>query len=287
MKSIGLYEKVERGSAGFPIQYYYVSKEHISYEMPAHWHREFEILRVKRGSMHLYLNGVDYSLKRGDIALIGGGVVHSGKPDDCVYECVVFDLNMLCRSGADALLTYILPIINGAIPANCLLKEDNGIVYITACSLIDSLSKHSEYYEFSVYANLYRLFGLLLENDFFETERQSKRNEHQSEIMTTLLNWIEKHYPEHISLAEMASLCGMNEKYLCRLFKSYTNRTPMDYVNRFRIDCSAREIALNNCTVTEAAFECGFNDLSYFSRTFRKYKGVTPKQYAVKYKNLR
>ena len=153
MKNIGLYENVERGSAGFPIQYYYVNKEHISYEMPAHWHREFEILRVKRGSMHLYLNGVDYSLERGDIALIGGGVVHSGKPDNCVYECVVFDLNMLCRSGADALFAYILPLINGAIPVNCLLKADNGIVYITACSIIDSLSRKSEYYEFSVYAN--------------------------------------------------------------------------------------------------------------------------------------
>lgn len=284
MKNDGLYEKIERGSEGFPIQYYPVNKEHISYEMPAHWHNEFEILRVKRGKLRLYLNGVEYSLERGDIALIGGGVVHSGKPSECVYECVVFDLNMLCRSSTDATFPKILPVINGAIPANCLLRAEDGMVYITACALIDTLCGRSEYYEFSVYSYLYRLFGLLLEGGCFKTDRQPRRGSHQSEIMVTLLNWIEKHYSEHISLTEMASLCGINEKYLCRLFKSYTNRTPMDYVNRFRVDRSALSLAVNNRSVTEAAFENGFNDLSYFSRTFRKYKGVTPKKYAADHK---
>ena len=71
----------------------------------------------------------------------------------------------------------------------------------------------------------------------------------------------------------------MNEKYLCRFFKAYTSYTPIDYVNRLRIEKAADDLRLLHRSVTEAAFANGFNDSAYFSKLFRQIKGVSPKVY--------
>ena len=75
----------------------------------------------------------------------------------------------------------------------------------------------------------------------------------------------------------------MNEKYLCRFFKSYTGQTPIEYINRLRIDRACFEMTVNRMNVTDAAYECGFNELSYFSKMFKRYKGVTPGQYKQRF----
>ena len=72
----------------------------------------------------------------------------------------------------------------------------------------------------------------------------------------------------------------MNEKYLCRFFKDYTSRTPIDYINNLRIEAACHELTSGDMTITEAAIECGFNDISYFSKMFKKYKGITPREYS-------
>ena len=62
-------------------------------------------------------------------------------------------------------------------------------------------------------------------------------------------------------------------------------RSPVDYLNMYRIDSACRMLRVSGCSVTEAGFSCGFNDLSYFVKTFKKYKGVTPKQYRKRYES--
>ena len=55
-----------------------------------------------------------------------------------------------------------------------------------------------------------------------------------------------------------------------------THQTPMDYLNRQRIEQSCYELSTTDDSITEIAYRNGFNDLSYFIRTFKKYKGITP-----------
>ncbi len=280
MKYTELNEKKRHGSADFPIQYYFVTQTHPQYEMQPHWHREFEMIRVISGVFRVFLNNVEYELLAGDIALVNCGVLHRGEPENCVYECVVFDLSMLRRRRDDAVAELILPLMNGTHTANGLLHRDHGILYVTAASLFSLMQKPAEYYELSVYGALFRLFALLYrENRIAKTDR-GRRTGKQNDTVITLLDWIETHYTEPVTLAQLAAVSGLNEKYLCRLFKEFTDRTPIDYVNHLRIEHACHEITVNHRTVTEAAFEVGFNDLSYFSRTFKKYKGVSPKAFA-------
>ena len=97
--------------------------------------------------------------------------------------------------------------------------------------------------------------------------------------MTLLLDKIEREYSRKITLAELSEIAQINEKYLCRFFKEFTGQTPIDYINRLRVDRACYEMTVNKLNVTETAYECGFNELSYFSKCFKKYKGVSPGQY--------
>ena len=63
------------------------------------------------------------------------------------------------------------------------------------------------------------------------------------------------------------------------IFKEYTGSSPVDYLNELRIDRACFEISVNRKNATEAAYATGFNDQSYFSKVFRKYRGISPTEY--------
>ena len=88
-------EKQIHGTKEFPIAFYHVDEKHPRYEMPFHWHKEFEIVKVLSGTFHLMLSGTEIPAHSGESILIPSGVLHGGTPNDCIYECIVFDLDIL------------------------------------------------------------------------------------------------------------------------------------------------------------------------------------------------
>ena len=127
---------------------------------------------------------------------------------------------------------------------------------------------------------IYAILGLLLrEKAPAGGELHARERMAGDSKMKAVLQWIEENYAEPASLEELAAVAGMNPHYFCEFFKRYTRRSPIDYLNLYRIDSACRMLKVSGCSVTEAAFSCGFNDLSYFVKTFKKYKGVTPRQY--------
>lgn len=58
-----------------------------------------------------------------------------------------------------------------------------------------------------------------------------------------------------------------------------THRTPIEYLNYYRLERASYLLTSTDLPVTQVAMDCGFNDLSYFIRSFKKYRGITPKKY--------
>lgn len=81
-----------------------------------------------------------------------------------------------------------------------------------------------------------------------------------------------KQAPPRYELLVYSLLC---RKYLCRIFKEYTGKTVVDYINELRIDNACHEMTVKGMSVTRAAYDSGFNNLSYFCKVFKHYKGVT------------
>ena len=82
-----------------------------------------------------------------------------------------------------------------------------------------------------------------------------------------------------LTLGNLAEAADMSPKYFCRFFTEMTGKTPIEYLNYYRIECAAEQLLYTDDLVTDIALNCGYNDLSYFVKTFKKYKAQTPKQF--------
>lgn len=92
--------------------------------------------------------------------------------------------------------------------------------------------------------------------------------------------YVSCNYSRHISIEEIARYIGMNRAAFCRFFRRHTGKTFTGFVNEYRISLARRMLEKKGCSVSEACYACGFNDLSYFCRSFRKSTGRCPSSVA-------
>lgn len=281
MKYIDYKEHKDQGTFNFPVAFYHESPQSPRYYMPLHWHPEYEIIRIISGTFHLTVDNSSLILNPGDIVFLSDGSLHGGTPRDCVYECIVFDLNVLLRNN-HACAKTIHDILDGKMIVNTLLSENSPNILPIVESLSNSLSRKGTGYEFVTQGCLYILFGIILEDHLYKEVSDSSISVSRMNSIKNVLDYISENYYNNIGLDDLARIAGMNPKYFCRYFRSMTERTPIDYLNYFRVECSCEMLSTRDISVQEAAISCGFNDESYFIKTFHKYKGVTPKQYLKK-----
>jgi AraC-like DNA-binding protein len=278
MDYINYIEKRKHGSAAFPIQYYYVDNTHPRYAMNAHWHQEFEIIRVLSGNFTVCLNNEELALTQGDILFVGCGCLHRGQPTDCVYECIVVDLKMLLTKNDGITNRYISQITNSEVSIKNTLIPKECELYKTLTELFVLMNNPKSYYELSVYALIFSVISQIYSNGYTSSLncRQSNR---QVELVRFVLDWINQNLKEDINSKKLSQISNLNFNYLCKIFKNITGQTIIQYVNEQRIEHACYDITMKNKSITEAAFGNGFNDLSYFAKIFKRYKGMSPREF--------
>ncbi|MDE7017350.1 MAG: AraC family transcriptional regulator [Lachnospiraceae bacterium] len=280
MKYLEYKERREQGTFNFPIAFYHQTPHSPRYYMPYHWHRHYEIIHILSGAFHLTLDNDTRTYHAGDVIFITDGSLHGGSPQDhtCVYDCVVFDLQILVKDN-HACNRHIQDIMSHKITIHTLLSEYNPSILPVIDNLTDALSGKRTGYEFMTQGCLYQLIGIILEDHLYEEDKTDTKSAEQLNSIKNVLAYISENYYNNISLDSLAKIAGMNPKYFCRYFRSMTERTPIDYLNYYRIECACEMLSTKDISIKETAISCGFNDESYFIKTFHKYKGITPKQF--------
>lgn len=276
MNYSSLHEDKKRGKFDFPIELYYVDSSYPRYQMPLHWHLEYELILVLKGKFRLSIDGKQYLLEAGDSAWISDGAIHGGEPEDCIYECVVFDLatllrdTPLCTKSAKDFLTH-----SGSYTGKL---EKSSISAQLTDKIFEAMEKEQIGYEWVTIGLLWQLMGNMMKNSDGETTNYNHSRRQISKIKS-ILTYIRNNYDSQITLDELSKIAGMSPRYFCRAFSAMTGKTPIAYLNYYRIECAGEFLKLTDKTVTEIAISCGFNDMSYFSKQFKRYKHLTPSQY--------
>ncbi len=278
MKYIEYRERAEQGTFNFPIAFYHQTPYSPRYEMQYHWHTQYEIIRIISGSFQLKLEKSTKLYHAGDIIFITGGTLHGGTPHDCIYECIVFDLQILLKDN-HACSRIIRDIIDQKMTINTYLSENSATVLPITKDLCHALSSRKTGYEFMVQGYLYHLLGTIINEHLYEQAHQNLVSAERISSVKNVLTYISDNYNSNISLENLSHIAGMNPKYFCRYFRNVTGRTPIDYLNYYRIECACEMLSTKDIPIREVAISCGFNDESYFIKTFHKYKGTTPKQF--------
>lgn len=267
-----LYENKKRGSIDFPIELHYVDENHPRYHMPMHWHLEHELILVRQGSFVLSLNGKKFDLHPGDCVWIGEGIVHGGLPHDCIYECIVFGLADLLqaspvfqRRAADYPAGHTEILRRGSDAAGL------------AVQIFQTLQAQSRGYELVSIGLIWQLAGALLSAESHSSLLRTNRE--QVHRLKKVLTYIRNHFDTTVTLEELARVADMSPRYFCRAFSQFTGKTPIAYLNFYRIEVAGERLLMTEESITTIGFSCGFNDASYFSKMFLKEKGVSPSQY--------
>ncbi len=94
-----------------------------------------------------------------------------------------------------------------------------------------------------------------------------------------ILDYIDEHLAEDLSLEVMAALVDMSLHYFCRLFKQSTGMSPHKYLTQQRIERAKQLLKLQNAAIADIAIQCGFANQGHFTKSFRQLTGMTPKVY--------
>lgn len=114
------------------------------------------------------------------------------------------------------------------------------------------------------------------ENDTSESRRVQK-----------MINYIQLNIQKELHLADVAFYVGMSETAFSRFMKKRTGKNFVEYLNDLRLGIASRLLVNTYKSISEIAYECGFNNLSNFNRIFKKRKGCTPKDFRENYAKMR
>ncbi|MGN7762430.1 helix-turn-helix domain-containing protein [Paenibacillus sp. 22594] len=247
---------------------------------PHHWHEHLEFLFIERGEAVFECGRTPIHVRAGDLIAVNSNELHYGisASADLLYYAIIADTSLLHSAVSDAAETkFIAPIQQNRL---LLRNHISGDQHITDCALtiIRELERREFGYELAVKSELYRLLTLLLRGHVVTVLSQAEQTRRIQTIerFAPVLRYIDTQYSEPIFVDHLAALAGLSRFHFSRLFKELTGHTVSEYVNAVRLDRADSMLRHTQLTVSEIAAATGFNDIYYFSRTFKKHKQRTP-----------
>lgn len=113
--------------------------------------------------------------------------------------------------------------------------------------------------------------------------RSSRQEQVAAQRMKQMLRFVEEHYAEELTVERIADSVALSESACLRSFRQLLGTTPIQYVKQYRIEKAAGLLLTTRLRTGEIGAECGFTDLSYFTKTFREIKHCTPREYRQRF----
>lgn len=252
-----------------------------NYKDVNHWHPFVEILLCCKEGNEVSLNFRKHRMKPNDIVICFPGDLHSinNNSSDAFFIIqfpmklisVIHDFNVMQQ------MFYKMPFCE---------YDPCNILHERMVSLIKEMVFLSESDEMFVDAKLY---SLLLE--FFSLFAKRCMNEHvddsatdadrtkSSNLMAEACLYIMQNCTEPLTIEDVARQIGISRSYFSHLFKDYTQTTFVDYLTKERIRKAETLFLGPKMKLIDIAYECGFSSSSSFNRTFKKIKGMSPKDF--------
>ena len=266
----------QHGTEDFPFELYKVDKSHPKYKMAFHWHTSVELIRIRKGSLTVTLNERSFEAKENDLIFVNSEVIHGAIPHDCEYRCLVFNPAFL-KTGNDSCDLFLDNLLSQYFYLPDRIEDDE--VKKIADYILDELDERKEGFNFKVIGLSSYLFGLIQEKNLYRREYNDGKDTQKIYKLKKVLKFIRENFAREITLDDMAREANLSIKYFCSFFKNMTGTTPVKYLLTYRVERAARKLLGTEENITQIAYDCGFNDLSYFIKTFKEIKRVTPKNY--------
>lgn len=231
----------------------------------------YKIHYVHSGKGIFKIGEETYTIKAGQCFLICPDIVsyyEADKEDPWTYYWVAFNgLNVhsyLDRAG----LTPEYPV------ASC----SNDDIIIDCFSRMFEGSKTSASGDLRLLSSLYEFLSIIID-EFAGKTYADKSTKKDNFYITKAIEWFEINYSSSVSISEIANYIGLNRKYFSRLFKESVGMSPQNFLINFRLNKACDLMKNSYLSIGEISRSVGYEDQLLFSRTFKKFKGVSPNQF--------
>lgn len=273
-------ENAKHGETFFPVQKYITHLDHAYPVVTTHWHEEGELTMITEGSCLYQVDLVDYEVKEGDILFIPPLFLHSisvRAEEASVSETYVFHMNFLGGNATDVCSTrYLTPMMNQEFSMPCLIKKGHPVY----ASLEKIFRQITSLYDGTVMGYELALKSLFLQAVFlllqYSEKNISSDTRASSDKLKSVLDYIELHYGEPISISELSKLCYFSDYHFMRFFKKHMSMTCVEYINNLRLEKAVELFEQGETSILDVSLSVGFHNLSYFHRAFKKKYHMTP-----------
>ena len=286
-----LQETVKHGSYDFPLAIY-TDKFNLFEDgyIRWHWHKELQFSYSLYDKVVVFIEDEKIILSPGEGIMINSNVLHQIKPyknSDCMMFSLDFDSSLI-GGKEDSLIEkkYLTPFVESNTLKFVSLKPD--IPWqkkiLENLETIFALYNDQAYgYELEIKNNLGILWLNLIREMREKINSSTSSIPNDNERVKLALEYIHKHYSDNIVLEDIASSSNISKSECCRSFKRILKITPFEYLMEYRISKAAELLLKNNDSISNIAFDVGFNGTSYFGKVFKKYRNCSPSEYRNKY----
>lgn len=273
-------EDAKHGESFFPVQKYITNLSSEYMGVTNHWHEEAELTLITSGKCIYKIDLVEYEVEEGDILFVPPLFLHSitlGNNKKVSSETYVFHLKFLGGNSTDICSTrYLAPIMNQEFSMAYVIKPN----YPAYVSLRKIFNQINTTYDESIIGYELALKSLFLQTIFLLLQYSKKvavpETEKVSDKIKNVLDYIELHYSETITVSQLAKLCYFSDYHFMRFFKKHMNMTCVEYINNLRLEKAVELFEKGNSSIMEVSLSVGFHNLSYFHRAFKKKYRMTP-----------
>jgi len=253
-----------------------------------HYHPEIELIFVCGGSGKRQIGSNISNFSNGDLILIGSNLPHCGMTNENTnndYEVVIqFSRNFLGNEFWDApemqrILSMLETAKSGIVFGEKVKKAlKNKIRTLSELSYLDKLLTFIEILDELAHTKDFKILNA--GKYYLQTQKED------NDRINLIFNHVKDNFKNQISLEEVAGLATMTVPSFCRYFKKITNKTFTQFVNEYRITHSLKLLAEQPMSITDICFESGFNNFSYFNKTFKEHTQKSPSQYRKEFSNI-
>lgn len=242
-----------------------------NFEGLSHMHKEMEVLLVLDGEAQLHIEAEVHPLCKGDIVVLAPYTLHYytfSSDRNFRHICLCFDIALLydipLKADIENRKITVTPLIHGS--KRC------------AKHIEKAFAAHAEKqvgWECAVIGHISLLFSVLAEEGYLtENPRPDAPT-----VYETIFRFIDEHYTEDITSADLAAKLKFHNSYVCRLFRKSFGECFGQYLCRYRIEKTKSLLQYTDTPISQIAIDTGFNSFSYYSLKFKAYTHMTPTEY--------
>lgn len=263
------YEHLQKKSDSTLPFYFTAAKSLHQVNCSPRWHEEIEIKYILSGTAEIICGTEVFIATAGDVVVINPCELHGMQAygDESVsYHLLMVSTDIpLLKEEPQGTMPYFKHLIKGDSVLSSYLDL-----------LFREVTEKNTAYHLGAQGALSLIFSHLQRYHAITEPMVTLENRRMVDRIQPALDHIVQHYTHNISIEDLAQRCSMSVYHFCRVFKAVTNNTAVSYINQLRINKASALLATSTLPVAEVAAVVGFSDVCYFSRFFKKQKGMSP-----------